>query len=238
MPPDSPRSTEPSQRRIPVIGVVGGIGSGKSAVARWVADQSNALVIDADQLGHRALRLEAVKSALRQRFGGEIFDERNEVQRSALAKRVFGDGDQLRQARRDLERIVHPAIERQVLELIAKAEQEQRDAVLLDAAVLFEAGWQNRCDAVVFVDAPDDVRQRRVAARSGWSPAELQRRESSQLGLAEKSRLSNRVISNADDDSRGGQELLDFLCEGWGICCKPPSNTSQQSHGSTEFLPP
>ena len=238
MPPDSFRSNAPPQRRIPVIGVVGGIGSGKSAVARWVADQTNAMVIDADQLGHRALHLETVKSALRERFGGGIFDERDDVSRGALAKRVFGDTDQLRQARHDLEQIVHPAIERQVMDLIAKAEQERRDAVLLDAAVLFEAGWQNRCDAVVFVDAPVDVRQRRVAARSGWSPAELQRRESSQLGLAEKRRLSNRVISNAADDSRGGQELLDFLCEGWGLCCKPLSNSSQQSQDSSELLPP
>ena len=238
MPPDSLRSSEPPQRRIPVIGVVGGIGSGKSAVARWVADQTNAMVIDADQLGHRALHLESVKSALRQRFGGGIFDERDEVSRGALAKRVFGDTDQLRQARHDLEQIVHPAIERQVMELIATAEQERRDAVLLDAAVLFEAGWQNRCDAVVFVDAPDDVRQRRVAARSGWSPAELQRRESSQLGLAEKRRLSDLVISNAADDLRGGRELLDFLHRGWGLCCKPLSNTSQQSQDSSELLPP
>ena len=238
MPPDSLRSSEPPQRRIPVIGVVGRIGSGKSAVARWVADQTNAMVIDADQLGHRALQLESVKSDLRERFGDGIFDERDEVSRGALAKRVFGDTDQLRQARHDLEQIVHPAIERQVLDLIAKAEQERCDAVLLDAAVLFEAGWQNRCDAVVFVDAPDDVRQRRVAARSGWSPEELQRRESSQLGLAEKRQLSNFVLSNAADDSQGGQELLEFLCRGWGVCCKPLSNSSQQSQDSSEFLPP
>ena len=227
--PNSLPSPEPSPRRIPVIGVVGGIGSGKSAVTRWVAEQSNVAVIDADQLGHQALRFEAVKSALRERFGDEIFDERGEVQRGALARRVFGDGDQQRQARHDLERIVHPAIEQQIVDSIAQAEHDRREAVLLDAAVLLEAGWQNRCDAVVFVEAPDDVRQRRVASRRGWSPAELQKRESSQLGLAEKKQRSSFVVSNAADDSQGGRELLDFLCTGWGICCKPLSNSSQQS---------
>jgi dephospho-CoA kinase len=229
MPADPFQSADPSQRRIPVIGVVGGIGSGKSAVTRWVAERCNVLVVDADQLGHQALRFDDVKSALRQRFGDGIFDESGEVRRGALARCVFGDSDQQRAARHDLERIVHPVIERQAVELIDQAAREGREAVLLDAAVLFEAGWQNRCDAVVFVEAPDDVRQRRVAARNGWSPAELRRRESSQLGLKEKRERSDRIISNATDDSLGGQELLDFLCRDRGVCCKPLSNSSQQS---------
>ena len=202
-----------AHRRIPVIGIIGGIGSGKSAVARWVAERANVAVIDADQLGHQALRFDTVKSALRQRFGQSIFDEQGEVRRSELATHVFGNGDQQRLAKLDLEQIVHPAIEQQIVDAIAAAEREQRDAVLLDAAVLLEAGWQNRCDAVVFVDAPDEVRHRRVAARNGWSLEELRRRESSQMGLAEKQQQCNFVISNASDDSKGGQELLDFL---WG----------------------
>jgi dephospho-CoA kinase len=100
--------------------------------------------------------------------------------------------------------------------------------VLLDAAVLLEAGWHQRCDAVVFVDASPAVRQRRVATRSGWSLEELQKREASQLDLEEKRRRSDLTISNELDDSQGGQQLLDFLCVKWGIGCKPLSNVSQQ----------
>lgn len=221
-------STSPTPHRIPVIGIVGGIGSGKSAVARWVAERFNVLLIDADQLGHAALRFESVKTALRQRFGDQIFDPAGEVNRRALAGVVFGPDEAHRQARHDLEQISHPAIEQQMVDLITKAELDGREAVLLDAAVLLEAGWQHRCNAVVFVDAPDDVRLQRVAARSGWTEEELRRRESSQLPLAEKKRLSNVVISNVSNDPRGGEELLDFLCRSWGVCCKPLANSSQQ----------
>ena len=227
---NSPSLDSPSSpRRIPVIGVIGGIGSGKSAVTRWVADRANVVVSDADQLGHQALRMENVKSALRRRFGETIFDEQGEVRRGALARLVFGEASGQQEARHDLEQIVHPAIEQQLVELIAQSEQQGREAVLLDAAVLLEAGWQRRCDAVVFVDAPDEVRQRRVAIRSGWSLDELRRRESSQLGLVEKRLRSDIVISNVTDDDAGGQELLDFLYSRGVICCKPLSDSSQQA---------
>jgi dephospho-CoA kinase len=220
--------TSPPSNHIPVIGIVGGIGSGKSAVARWVAERANVLLIDADQLGHAALRFESVKTALRKRFGDQIFDPTGEVNRRALASVVFGPDEAHRQARHALEQISHPAIEQQMVDLITKAELDGREAVLLDAAVLLEAGWQHRCNAVVFVDAPEEVRLQRVGARSGWTQDELRRRESSQLPLAEKKRLSNVVISNVSNDSRGGQELLDFLCRSWGVCCKPLANSSQQ----------
>lgn len=215
--------------RIPVIGIIGGIGSGKSSVAKWVAKNANVTVIDADQLGHRALECDDVKTALRTRFGDEIFDSAGAVRRSALAHLVFGEGEQFRQARTDLERVLHPAIELRVIDEIAQAERDQQEAVLLDAAVLLEAGWRKRCDAVVFVDAPLEVRQRRVALRNGWTADELQRREQSQLGIEAKKLQSNVVISNTKDNSEAGEELLEFLHRTWGICCKPLSNSSQQS---------
>ncbi len=218
-----------STHRIPVIGIIGGIGSGKSAVARWVSDHANIKTVDADQLGHQALESDVIKAALRQRFGEDIFDAAGSVRRSALARLVFGEGQNFRQARRDLEQVLHPAIEQRVIDAITQAERDQREAVLLDAAVLLEAGWRKRCDAVVFVDAPLEVRQRRVAARNGWTAEELQRREQSQLGIDEKKQQSDIIISNAADDSKAAEELLEFLHRTWGVCCKPLSNPSQQS---------
>lgn len=223
-----PEACHSASNPIPVIGVVGGIGSGKSAVTRWVGEHANVLVIDADQLGHLTLFQDDVKTALRRRFGADIF-ENGEIQRRLLARHVFGDGEEHRQARKDLERIVHPAIKTQIIDLIRDASLQSRSAVLLDAAILLEAGWEKCCDAVVFVDAPEEVRQRRVAARSGWSTEDLQRREASQWPLEEKKRHCTFVISNADDNSKGGQALLDFLCRNWGNCCKPLPNSSQQS---------
>ena len=178
---------------------------------------------------HAALRMDTVKQSLQQRFGNDILNESGEIRRDVLAQRVFGDSEGQKTARRDLEKIVHPAIEQQIVDAIADGVKQGCQGVLLDAAVLLEAGWRHRCDAVVFVDAPDAVRERRVAARNGWSLSELQRREASQLGLDEKRNQSDVVISNEADDDRGGRELLDFLLRNWGICCKPLSNSSQQS---------
>jgi dephospho-CoA kinase len=234
----TPDNTRHEPRRIPTIGIVGGIGSGKSAVAQWVAARANVLVIDADRLGHQALRSDEVKAALRQRFGGGIFNEHGEVARHELGKLVFGDDEICRTARRDLEHVVHPAIERMIEEAIIEATRKRYDAVLLDAAVLFEAAWQTRCDAVVFVDAPEEVRWRRVQARSNWTLDELRKREASQLPISEKQKLCDALISNAHDDSRGGQELMDFLWGRWGICCKPSPNSSKHSLSALEILPP
>lgn len=223
---------------IPVVGIVGGIGSGKSAVARWAASQANITLIDADKLGHEALRSEEIKARLRQRFGGDIFDAQGEVQRGALARRVFGESEGHRAARLDLEQIVHPEIERRIADEVQRGKQAGCEAILLDAAVLLEAGWQRQCDAVVYVDAPDDIRLERVRTRSGWTAEELRRREASQLSLAEKQRQSDAVISNAADVSDCGRQLLNFL-RGRGIIgCKPSTESSQQLPSTPEFLPP
>lgn len=223
--------------RIPVVGIVGGIGSGKSAVARWVGSGANVRVIDADRLGHEALLATDVKSALRQQFGDDIFDSQGEVQRGILSRRVFGDSEQHRAERHCLEQIVHPEIERRIADEIARAEQDGNEAVLLDAPVLLEAGWQRQCDAVVFVDAPDEVRRHRVQQRSGWTAEELRRREASQLSLPEKRKCSDAVVSNAGEVSDGGQQLLNFLRGRCVISCKPSPESSQQS-ATSEIFPP
>lgn len=225
-------------RRIPVIGVVGGIGSGKSAVAREVSALANVHLVDADRLGHDALLDEGVKVALRRQFGDGIFDATGEVQRSSLARCVFGDSESHRTARHALEQIVHPEIERRIAGEIARAEAAGQAAVLLDAAVLIEAGWRRLCDAVIFIDAPEDLRLKRVQQRSGWSLEELHRREASQLSLPEKRRQCDAVISNATDVSESGQQFLNYLRGRWSIGCKPLAESSQQLPTTSESLPP
>lgn len=224
--------------QIPVVGIVGGIGSGKSAVAGWVAAQANVRVIDADSLGHDALTADNVRQSLRQRFGDEIFDSQGNVVRSALARLVFGNTEATLLARRDLEQIVHPEIERRMAEQIECARQSGCESVLLDAAVLLEAGWEKHCDAVVFIDAPDEQRLARVQQRSGWAPSELKRREASQLSLVEKRKRSDALISNDSSVSDAGKELLDFLRGRQIISCKPRPNSSQQMVPTSELLPP
>ncbi len=208
-------------RRIPVIGVVGGIGSGKSAVAREVATLANVHVVDADRLGHEALLDSDVKRALRRQFGETIFDATGEVDRRVLARCVFGDGASHRTARHALEQIVHPEIARRIAGEIARAEAAGQEAVLLDAAVLIEAGWRRLCDAVVFIDAPEDLRLKRVQQRSGWTLEELHRREASQLSLPEKRGQCDAVIANATDVAESGRQFVNFLRGRWSVSCKP-----------------
>ncbi|WP_437225705.1 dephospho-CoA kinase [Planctomicrobium sp. SH661] len=188
-----------SAARIPVIGIVGGIGSGKSALANALMHHFQCGRLDADSAGHRALARPDVIAALKTAFGPEIFDEHGNVVRSKLAQRVFGAESEQLAARKQLESIVHPHIRRDIVEQLEGHQSRMDcDIILLDAALLIEAGWSNDCDAVIYVDVPDAVRQARVASR-GWSPAELARRESSQLSLKEKQARSDLIVKNTGD---------------------------------------
>ena len=198
-------------KTIPVIGVVGGIGSGKSAVANWVAAHANVSVIDADKLGHDALKSAIVKEALLHRFGPGIFGVDGFVNRSALAKHVCGDHPEQLAARHDLEQIVHPEIGRRISDEIDLATTNRRVAVLLDAAVLLEAGWRQLCDLVVFVDTPDAIRLARVQQNRNWTEDELRRREASQWRLDRKRREADFIVTNDRDLEYAGSQLLEML---------------------------
>jgi dephospho-CoA kinase len=198
-------------RRIPVIGIVGGIGSGKSAVANWAASQTRVTVLNADNLGHEALLSADVKQSLCARFGVEILGLDGNIDRSILARRVFGADPQHMAARHDLQEIVHPEIDRRISEEIALAAAQGQSAVLLDAAVLLEAGWRSKCDLVVFVDAPAAVRLQRVRERRGWAEEELCRREASQWSLTDKRREADLIVTNDGSVEQGGQQLLAAL---------------------------
>lgn len=202
-----------SDRKIvPVIGLVGGIGSGKSSVAAWLAARRNVAVLDGDEAGHRVLARPDVKQQLRKQFGDSIFDEQGAVNRGALAKMVFGPTPEQRQARTRLERIVHPAIRELLSERINEFRNSHHvEAVLLDAAVLFEAGWNDLCDAVVFIDAPDSDRLKRVVQSRGWTEKALGDREASQLSLDVKRSKSTETVENRGDVSNAGGRLEQIL---------------------------
>lgn len=197
---------------VPVIGLVGGIGSGKSTIAR--ACQSLRplwTVLDADVVGHEVLRTPEVRQQLSTTFGTEIFDNSGEVNRSRLARLVFGPEQFER--RQALEAIVHPEIRRRIESQIATMRADgSAEAILLDAPVLLEAGWRAMCDLVVLIDVPREERLRRVVETRGWSEAEFDRRESSQMSLAEKQRLSDLSVHNEGDPHAVAAQLIS-LCD-------------------------
>lgn len=174
-----------------VIGIAGGIGSGKSHVARALGDLGY-IVLDSDRDAKAALDRPDVRETLVRWWGDGILDENGRVDRKKIASIVFGDGTQ----RAKLEGLVHPIVKASRGVMIAKAQAESRPGVVIDAPLLFEAGSDAECDYIIFVDAPIEQRMQRVSATRGWDEAELQRRENAQLPLEEKRRRSDVVIAN------------------------------------------
>ena len=199
---------------VPVVALIGGVGSGKSSVARWVSGKRDVVILDGDQVGHQVLKLPSVQEQIHQRFRDSVFDEQGRVNRAALAREVFGSSDRHRKARTELHAIVHPRIRETLQKQIEEAKASRGvDAVILDAAVLLEANWQDLCDRIVFLDAPYQLRLERVAESRGWDEEKLQARESSQLSLEAKRRAADYVIENSGPVSRAGTKLEQILSQ-------------------------
>ena len=179
----------------PVIGLAGGIGSGKSAVAHCLAELG-CTVSNADEVVKRLLGQSDVRDVLVQWWGTGILDAHGNVDRRSVARIAFADDRQ----RARLEAFLHPLVdERQVQQFTRAAEKGNVQAFVIDAPLLFEAGLDRRCRAVIFVDAPRSARLRRVGETRGWDEAELDRREKSQWPLDTKRQRSDHVIVNSGD---------------------------------------
>ncbi|HYE62323.1 MAG TPA: dephospho-CoA kinase [Phycisphaerales bacterium] len=173
-----------------ILGLTGGIGAGKSAVARLL-EQRNFLLIDSDKDAKEALDRPEVRSQLVQWWGDRVLTPEGTANRKAIAEIIFSDPAQ----RARLEALIHPLVKADRAQVIARAAREHRRGVVVDAPLLFEAGSDKECDFVLFIDAPRDQRLARVASR-GWDEAELTRREIAQLPLEEKRRRADTTIVN------------------------------------------
>jgi dephospho-CoA kinase len=200
-----------------VIGLIGGIGSGKSQVAEAFS-RRGARVISGDALAHEALRQPAIRERIVARWGPGVLDERGEVNRRQLGVRVFADPAE----RKALEELVHPWIERRVREEITAATEDRRiRLVVFDAAIMLEAGWEGVCDRLVFVEAPRELRLRRVAGQRGWTEEETAARERAQLPLTEKAARADHVLDNSGSLDHLGRQVDDLL-RLWGLAPAGP----------------
>jgi len=195
-----------------VVGLIGGIGSGKSTVAQAFA-RRGAKVIVGDALGHEALRQPNIKAGLVQHWGPQILDEAGEVSRRKVAAIVFAKTPEARNELRALESLVFPWIERRAREEIAAAEAR---LIVLDAAVMLEAGWNSVCDRLVYVHAPREARLRRLAAGRGWGAKEVEQRESAQLPLTEKATRADDAVDNSGSPEEVRRQVDDLLRR-WGL---------------------
>jgi len=182
--------------KIPLIGIAGGIASGKSFIAKQLGRQGAALV-SADEIAHEVLKLADVKALARERWGDAIFSSDGQIDRESLGKIVFAAPPDGPRELKYLESLTHPTIGELVRERIAAIHDEGKaPAIVLDVPLLFESHWNEFCNTLIFVDAPPEVRLARAAAR-GWSPAEFARREGTQKAPESKRSQADVVIDNS-----------------------------------------
>jgi dephospho-CoA kinase len=178
------------QKRI--IGLAGGIGSGKSEVAR-ILSSLGAGVIDSDRLSAVVLQQPDVISAVRSWWGEEVVGSDGMIDRGRLASIAFSNEAD----RRRLEQLQHPRIAAMRETLIRQYQADPAiRAIVLDSPLLFEAGLAERCDCVIFVEAAEEARLQRVKRTRQWNAEELRRRENSQMPLDTKREKSDYIVEN------------------------------------------
>ncbi|MGH2655338.1 MAG: dephospho-CoA kinase [Actinomycetota bacterium] len=177
-----------------LVGLTGGLGAGKSTVARMLADRG-AILVDADELARRAL--EPGSGAYRQvsdLFGDEAVTASGELDRAAIAAAVFSDPER----RRALESIVHPEVFRMLAEAV-EARRGTDDIIVFDAPLIVETGFHDACDVVVVVTALEEERVARAVRDRGLTADQARARIGAQIGDAEREAVADVVIRNDGD---------------------------------------
>lgn len=192
----------------PVIGILGGIASGKSTVAAEFA-KLGCKVIDADDIVHELLERAAVKEKIAACFGRAILDPTGKIDHKKLATVVFDDLDKLS----SLNEIIHPFVLRRAEELIEQyRRQDQVKAIVLDMPLLVEVGWDKRCDTLIFVDCEQELRVAR-AKKKGFDKNQLKIRENFQISLDIKVDLADNVVVNNSDFSALVRQIADIFSD-------------------------
>ena len=190
-----------------VIGLTGGIGSGKSEVSR-VLNELGAEIIDADRVGHEAYQPHTETwEALVAAFGKGILQPTGEVDRKKLGSIVFSNPDALTQ----LNAIVHPRMREMMRERLDEHRARGARAVVIEAAVLLEAGWESLVDEVWVTTATEESVVQRISQRNNLSEEEIRKRINSQLRNEERVRRATVVIENSD----GLEELRQRVRDLW-----------------------
>jgi dephospho-CoA kinase len=191
----------------PIIGIAGGIGGGKSLIARLFGELG-CFVIDADAQVKSAYERASVRQTLREWWGEAVFCEDGTVNRGEVARRIFSSEAD----RRRLEQYLHPLIVQERRERMEKASKE-RDfvAFVWDTPLLFEAGHAGECDAVVFVESSRSARLERLARDRRWTEAQLVEREKLQMPLDKKREISDYVIRNTADAAFARDQVQKIL---------------------------
>jgi dephospho-CoA kinase len=190
-----------------IIGIMGGMCSGKSTAAGELAKLGCA-VIDADEIAHQLLEEENIRANIVQVFGEDVLDKKGKVSRAELAKAAFSDADELAL----LTEILHPPVLVKVEELIAGYSGEQEvKAIVLDMPMLVEVGWEKRCDYVIFIDCEESKRLERAKNEGFFEADEVKKRENLQISLDKKRGIADNVVDNNSDLSSLSKQIANIF---------------------------
>ena len=178
------------KKKLPIIGLTGGIGSGKSTIASLLKD-GGCVVSDADENTSTVLKDSEVRDQLVEWWGKEVLNTDGLVNREAVSQTVFNNEIQ----RLKLESLIHPRV-RLMQESQFSAAPSETIALVIDAPLLVEAGLESLCDVIIFVEASKETRLQRVFDNRGWTSEELELREETQLPLDTKRNKADYVVIN------------------------------------------
>lgn len=194
-----------------IIGLTGGIASGKSTVSRLLAEHGYA-VIDADRIAWQLAEPDNfLWQAYYDRYGEKVLNDDRTLNRQAVASVVFQNPAE----KQWMDSAAHPMIKAEIQRNLARLIAAGRDVVFLDVPLLYEAGWDYMADIVWVVYADEANQLRRLCQRNGFSEAEAQRRIGAQMPMSEKKRRADVVIDNngsLEDLSRQVHKLFAALC--------------------------
>ncbi len=194
-------------RKKPIIGLLGGIGSGKSTVAAEF-DKLGCRTIDADKIAHELLNEPAVREKTIGLFGESILDSEDKIDRKKMAEIAFADPDKLS----SLNSILHPLVLARTEQLIAHYKQQPHvKAIVLDMPLLAEVGWDKRCDMLIFVDCKAQLRMARMKKKAGFDENQLKIRENFQISLDSKDSISDNVVDNNSDLLALARQVADIF---------------------------
>jgi len=180
------------KHRIPIVGLTGGIGSGQSTVAEFFKS-FGAVIINADTVGNDLLLDKDMKDKIVKEFGSGILNDKDEVERKTLGEIVFNNEEYLHR----LNALMHPVMIERICERINGIIGERRyKMVVVDAALIFEAGKEEKFDYIITVSSKLEERIKRIKQRDKLQDKEINKRIHSQMPLEEKVKRADFVITN------------------------------------------
>lgn len=179
-----------------VIGITGGIGSGKSTVAELIKNYGYIVISTDDMAKEIMANNKIVKEKLIEQFGNVIYFDDGTLNKTALTDLVFGDGKNSTDNLQELNQIVHPAVIDEMINQTQVFEQSGEKIIFIESALIFEAELDEGFDFIVVVDCPEDISIQRIQAKTDWTVEQIKRRMNEQMPRMEKSRNADFVIDN------------------------------------------